>query len=174
MRIIGEYHPFLLEKTKLCGNNYKSFFSGMPIYLPTSIYDNFIDLFRQGNIGLDIARHAERRGTLVPARLLLTLFILEQADHNIKLKQRLYTYFNTMYSLNLPSFPVHFLFLRSNDIGEVLMHKIVDSKGSALFAKEGVSLYKSSYMQQGKDFPFYVIPERFEILVLTKVSSMPI
>ncbi len=41
------------------------------------------------------------------------------------------------------------------------MHKIVAGEGSALFAKEGVSLYKSSYMQQGKDFPFYVIPERF-------------
>ncbi len=44
------------------------FFSGMPIYLPISIYDSFTDLFQAGNIGLDIARHAERKGTLVPAR----------------------------------------------------------------------------------------------------------
>ncbi len=48
----------------------------------------------------------------------------------------------------------------SNDVGEVLLNKITKDKGSVLFAKEGVSLYKAMYMNKGKDFPFYVIPER--------------
>ncbi len=42
--------------------------SGMPIYLVKSTYENFVDVFKEGNIGLDIAQHAKEGGTIINMR----------------------------------------------------------------------------------------------------------
>ncbi len=40
----------------------------MPIYLVKSVYNNFVEVFAEGHIGLDIAKHAKEGGTVTEMR----------------------------------------------------------------------------------------------------------
>lgn len=67
-------HNFWKSKVELSKNIFFKLmfdnfhFSGMPIYLVKSVYNNFVDVFAEGHIGLDIAKHAKEGGTVVPMR----------------------------------------------------------------------------------------------------------
>ncbi len=49
--------------------------SGRPIYLAKSLYENFLDTYFEGNIGFDIARRANEKGSIIPMRYVYLQFL---------------------------------------------------------------------------------------------------